>query len=186
MRNVITQTTSKQGVNFGAQFVAQFAIQSDAWHLLEPGADLAALPDYALLSLADWQAAHNKVAQDEEFDYAKYGVYLAPDQDPAVLKPWLAKLSLIAVQFPKFTDGRGYSIATLLRTRYGYTGELRAVGDVLRDQLFFMRRAGFDSYALREDLNAEKALAAFTDFSVMYQTSAAQNAPLFRRVQRGA
>jgi uncharacterized protein (DUF934 family) len=64
---------------------------------------------------------------------------------------------LIAVRFPKFGDGRGYSIARLLRERYGYRGELRAVGDVLRDQLLFMKRSGFDSFSLREDQDPDEA-----------------------------
>ena len=78
------------------------------------------------------------------------------------------KLALIAVRFPKFTDGRGYSIARVLR-RLGWQGELRAVGDVLRDQLFYMTRCGFDAFALRADQDAQAALTAFSDFSAPYQ-----------------
>ena len=72
------------------------------------------------------------------------------------------------MRFPKFTDGRGYSIARLLR-RLGWKGELRAVGDVLRDQLFYMTRCGFDAFALRDDQDAQVALTAFSDFSTPYQ-----------------
>ena len=82
------------------------------------------------------------------------------------------RLTLIAVEFPAFTDGRGYSTATLLRERYGYTGELRAVGDVLRDQIFLMSRSGFTTFALRDDQSVDKALAAFNDFSSYYQHAA--------------
>ena len=78
------------------------------------------------------------------------------------------QLALIAVRFPKFTDGRGYSIARLLR-RLGWKGELRAVGDVLRDQLFYMTRCGFDAFALRDDQDPQVALTAFSDFTVPYQ-----------------
>jgi uncharacterized protein (DUF934 family) len=87
----------------------------------------------------------------------------------------------ISINFPKFSDGRGYSTARLLRERYGYTGELRAVGDVLIDQLFFMKRCGFDTFALRDDQEVDVALAAFSTFSVCYQNDVADQRPLFRR-----
>lgn len=100
------------------------------------------------------------------------GVRLSPTDDPALIANDLDKLALIAVEFPAFADGRGYSTATLLRDRYGYKGELRAVGDVLRDQIFLMSRSGFTTFALREDQNVDKALAAFNDFSSYYQHAA--------------
>ena len=100
------------------------------------------------------------------------GVRLSPADDPALIKNDLEKLALIAIDFPAFTDGRGYSTATLLRERYGYIGELRAVGDVQRDQIFLMSRAGFTTYALRNDQSVEKSLAAFNDFSSYYQHAA--------------
>ena len=78
---------------------------------------------------------------------------------------------MVAVDFPKFADGRGYSIAYNLRARLGYTGELRAIGDVLRDQLFYMQRVGFDAFAVREDKNIHDALKGLTDFSEVYQAS---------------
>lgn len=89
--------------------------------------------------------------------------------------------SLIALDFPAFTDGRCYSHARLLRERYGYEGDLRAIGDVLRDQLFYMRRCGFDSFQLREDKDYEDALTAFNDFSVTYQAACDEPLPLYRR-----
>lgn len=87
----------------------------------------------------------------------------------------------ISINFPKFSDGRGYSAARLLRERYGYAGELRAVGDVLIDQLFFMKRCGFNTFALRDDQDVDVALAAFNTFSVCYQNDVADQRPLFRR-----
>ena len=88
---------------------------------------------------------------------------------------------MIAVNFPAFTDGRGFSSARALRARYGYKGEIRAIGDVLRDQLFFMRRCGFDAYAIRADRSPEDALASLTTSDDFYQTSVEQPLPLFRR-----
>ena len=85
------------------------------------------------------------------------------------------------MKFPKFGDGRGYSIARLLRERCGYRGELRAIGDVLYDHLYFMEQCGFDAFALRDDQDAREALAVFATFSDGYQTSVLRSSPLFRR-----
>lgn len=93
-------------------------------------------------------------------------------------------LPLIAYDFPKFVDGRGFSAAVLLRTRYGYKNELRAIGDVLRDKLYFMQRCGFDAYLIRADRSAEDALASLRDFSEPYQASVAEPQPLWRRHAR--
>jgi uncharacterized protein (DUF934 family) len=115
---------------------------------------------------------------------AEIGVWLASDERPEVLKDDINRFSVIAVDFPKFSDGRGYSIAYNLRARLGYTGELRAIGDVLRDQLFYMQRVGFDAFAPRPDREIEDALKGLSDFSEVYQTSFDRKQPLFRRVQR--
>ncbi|MFC0169647.1 DUF934 domain-containing protein [Pseudoduganella danionis] len=112
------------------------------------------------------------------------GVWFASDERPEPLKDDLAKFAVVAVDFPKFTDGRGYSIAYNLRTRLGWTGELRAIGDVLRDQLFSMQRVGFDAYAVRADRNIHDALKGLSDFSETYQASVDQKVPLFRRHTR--
>ena len=106
---------------------------------------------------------------------------LEPHEDPAALAARLASAARVEVNFPKFTDGRGYSQARLLRERYGYTGELRAVGDVQRDQLFYLSRMGFDAFLLREGEDARAALAALTEFSETYQASVERPQPLFRR-----
>jgi uncharacterized protein (DUF934 family) len=98
----------------------------------------------------------------------------------------LVNFELVAVHFPKFTDGRGYSTARLLHERLGWQGELRAMGDVLRDQLFLMARCGFDSFALRDDQDPQAALSAFRDFSVRYQSATDEPQPLFRRRQEAA
>ena len=108
-------------------------------------------------------------------------VVLEPSDDPRALAERLPGLKVIAINFPKYGDGRGYSIARLLRERYGYKGELRAIGVVARDHLQLMAQCGFDSFQLRDGEDAQAALAAFGDFSEAYQVSAAQPAPLFRR-----
>jgi len=111
------------------------------------------------------------------------GVWLASDEHPQDLRDDVDKLALIAVEFPVFTDGRGYSIAFTLRAHYGYRGELRAFGDVLRDQLFYMQRVGFDAFAVRADRDAHDALKGLGDFSESYQQSW-DKTPLFRRAYR--
>ncbi|MEO8144747.1 MAG: DUF934 domain-containing protein [Betaproteobacteria bacterium] len=106
---------------------------------------------------------------------------LEPADDPALVAAAVGIAGVIAVNFPKFSDGRGYSIGRLLRERYGYKGELRAVGEVARDHLQAMAQCGFDAFQLREGENPLEALKAFGDFTEQYQATAAQPAPLFRR-----
>ena len=106
---------------------------------------------------------------------------LEPHDDPATVAHRLGRVARIEVNFPKFSDGRGYSIARLLRERYGYKGELRAVGEVVRDHLYNMESAGFDAFLLREGEDAAEALGGFADFSEAYQTSVTRPVPLFRR-----
>ncbi|HWA38100.1 MAG TPA: DUF934 domain-containing protein [Burkholderiales bacterium] len=91
---------------------------------------------------------------------------LEPDQDVAAVADRLVHVERVEVHFPKFGDGRGFSIAKLLRERYGYKGELRAVGHVVRDHLGPMEAVGFDSFLLKEDEDAEIALGAFSDFPI--------------------
>ena len=106
---------------------------------------------------------------------------LEPTDDPALVAGAVGVAGVIAINFPKFGDGRGYSIARLLRERYGYKGELRAVGEVARDHLHAMAQCGFDAFQLREGENPQEALKAFGDFSEQYQATTAQPLPLFRR-----
>jgi uncharacterized protein (DUF934 family) len=106
---------------------------------------------------------------------------LEPADDPAAFAGAIAVAKVIAVDFPKFSDGRGYSVGRLLRERYSYKGELRAVGEVARDHLQAMAQCGFDAFQLREGEDPQEALKAFGDFSDSYQATAAQPLPLFRR-----
>jgi uncharacterized protein (DUF934 family) len=106
---------------------------------------------------------------------------LEPADDPAAFAARLAGLRIVAVRFPKFADGRGYSIGRLLRERHGYRGELRAVGEVARDHLQLLAQCGFDAFELRAGEDVADALGAFDDLSESYQATAAQPLPLFRR-----
>lgn len=132
-----------------------------------------------LVPLSVWKARKEDLIRREWEQGAPYGVWLGPADDAAQLAGDLEDFAVIAVDFPKFTDGRGYSIATLLRTRYGYRNELRAIGDVGRDQLNYLFRAGFDAWATKQE--PEQALAGLDDFTEAYQAAANQPLPLFRR-----
>ena len=164
-------------------------IANDSWQLLEGSAacwlavgEDGFVPDFPKHADLIAPLALLQVRGAELLNrFGRTGVVLEPHEDPAAIAPVLERISLVAVRFPKFGDGRGYSIARLLRERHGYRGELRAVGDVLRDQLLFMKRSGFDSFSLRDDQDPGEAIAAFGEFSEEYQASNTQPQPLFRR-----
>ncbi len=99
----------------------------------------------------------------------KLGLRLPNDAPVESIARDLDRFDLVVLHFPKFTDGRAYSQARLLRGRYGYKGELRATGEVLRDQLLFMRRCGFDRFAVGERAIREDWAKAFAEFDVFYQ-----------------
>ena len=159
-------------------------VVSDDWTVLRLAEDQVAetidVPaGKIIVPLAVWLAQRDALIGRSEL-----GVWIPSDGRPESIKDDLPRFKVIAVDFPKFADGRGYSIAYNLRARLGYEGELRAIGDVLRDQLFYMSRVGFDAFATREDRNIHDALKGLTDFSEAYQTSWDQKTPLFRRAQR--
>ena len=168
-------------------------IAVDTWRRLEAAADgsLPAIPVTGdiIVPLALWQASASALLARNT---GRLGICLDSHEEPAQVADSLEAFSLIAVNFPQFTDGRGYSTARLLRERYGWSGELRAIGDVLRDQLFYLSRCGFDSFLLAEEQHApqedllrsvQEALTAFGDFTDAYQTSVERPLPLFRRRQ---
>src|SRR5215469_10661279 len=109
------------------------------------------------------------------------GVLWPNDRRIAELAPWLGHLALVALQFPKFRDGRAYSQALLLREAYGFRGTLRATGDVLRDQFHFLIRAGFDSFEVKKPADARVFAEAASRYSVVYQPSADGRIPALRR-----
>ena len=156
-------------------------VEIDTWETvgLPPHEDLSLpLPSgAAIVPLSLWKERRDELAARR----VPIGVWLKPDDDPAAIAADLDQFSMVAVHFPKFADGRGYSTAALLRTRYGYRGELRAFGDVGRDQLFYLARCGFDAFKLAPHRDPEDALASFTDFTIRYQGSVDDPVPLFRK-----
>ncbi|UIN19917.1 DUF934 domain-containing protein [Herbaspirillum frisingense] len=168
------------------EIIKNKTVVSDDWSVLRlaegESAESVTIPEgRVIVPLKVWQAQGEALKSRPEI-----GVWLASDERAEELKGQLENFRVVAVDFPKFADGRGYSIAYNLRARLGYAGELRAIGDVLRDQLFYMQRVGFDAFAVRADKNIHDAVKGLTDFSEKYQTSWDEKNPLFRRVKREA
>ncbi len=155
----------------------------DTWKTLEIGPDetpeTLALPSGdVIFPLAVWLARKNEIISCNK----RIGLLLQPEERVEDIAGDLEYFIVIAVNFPKFVDGRGYTTASLLRQRYDYQGELRAVGDILHDQLYYLKRVGFDAWALKEGKSTAYALEkGFTPFSDAYQTSTDQPEPYFRR-----
>ncbi len=127
-----------------------------------------------IVTLARWRADRDRLAGRNQ----PLGVRLKSDQSPASIADDLDRFAVIALEFPKFTDGRAYSYARLLRERYGYEGEVRAVGNVLRDQFLFMHRCGFDAFEVADDKMADAWLEAISEFDVFYQPAADDRTPV--------
>ncbi len=134
-----------------------------------PVADDAALPDGAVLvSLARFQKERDTLLARN----TPIGVKLASDQNPQVLADDISRLSLVALEFPKFRDGRAFSWARILRTRLGFTGEIRAVGDFLFDQVNYQHRVGFDAWEVPDHFTTEMFHKALNEMTDVYQPSA--------------
>ena len=128
-----------------------------------------------ILSLARFQAEGDRLLSDGR----SVGVRLKSDEEVEALAYDLPRLSVVALEFPKFRDGRAYSNARLLRQRYGFAGEVRAVGDVLREQAHFMLRCGFDAFEPADGTGAQQWEAATRRFRHVYQRAADSREPAF-------
>lgn len=155
------------------------SIRHDEWVVVPRPADGESLdvPHQPALIPADLWLAGKEHFEDRD----DIGVWLDSHEEPEMLAGVANELPVIAVNFPKFSDGRGYSIARILRERLHYRHELRAVGDVLLDQLQFMKRCGFDTYVLRADKDINKAVRCLNFFTQGYQAATDTDVPLFRR-----
>jgi uncharacterized protein (DUF934 family) len=139
----------------------------DTWHDTDDLTDVQALAALGpvIVDLDVWQQNRNAVLALG----GTLGLRLAPGQTPDIVAADLHHFALIALEFARFTDGRAYSQARLLRQRHGFKGELRAVGEVLRDQLTFMLRCGFDSFSVGTERQAQNILDAVAEFAHWYQ-----------------
>ena len=164
-----------------ATIIKNRQLREDNWQLLEGPLDgrSSAIPPEGdmIVPLALWTGEREALLARK----ARVGVWLQGSEDPERIVADLPRLPLVAIHFPKQVDGRGYSTARLLRERHGYRGELRAIGDVQRDQLLFLARCGFDAFALKQGADLQAALSAFSEFSETYQASVDSPLPLFRR-----
>ena len=156
----------------GSKLIKDRRLIADTWQILQ-SEDSVPSEGNVIVPLNVWREQSPSLNDRN----GSTGVWLAPADEPSEIGDLP---TLIAVHFPAFTDGRGYSTARLLRQRYGFVGELRAFGDILRDQLYELARCGFDSFVLRDDQDPHEALRAFEDFSETYQ-AAADRGPLFDR-----
>jgi uncharacterized protein (DUF934 family) len=131
----------------------------------------------------------NRNALQTRITNGEVGIWLATHEVLEELANAVADLNalpIIAIFVERFADGRIFSLGNLLRTRYGYKNTLRSFGDVLRDQLFFQKRSGFDQFVIRADRSANDAIASLNDFSAPYQGAVDEPQPVFRRYNRGA
>ena len=145
----------------------------DPWARLDEAAAIPAEGD-VIVDLARWRAERVGLLARS----GRLGVRLESDQSPAEIAEDLDHFHVIALEFPKFTDGRAYSSARLLRERYGYKGELRAVGNVLRDQLLFMHRCGFDAFEVSDEAGPDAWRQALAEISVWFQPTADGRTPV--------
>lgn len=158
------------------QLIRQREIVTDEWRHADE--DPQGGPHRALiLPFARW-----KEEKDRWWLWdGRLGVRLGPTDPVAALEHDFLRVSLVALEFGGLAEGRGYSQAQLLRKRYKFTGELRAVGKIQRDQLFYMARCGFDSFELPANTKLEEAIQSLDDFSVAYQGATDAGLSLQRR-----
>jgi uncharacterized protein (DUF934 family) len=152
-----------------SRLIRQGTITDDVW--VPVNQDIALPAPGQICNLVQWLQLANKSGS---------GVQLESDQEPTPLFDFLEQIELVVINFPVFTDGRGFSYARDLRER-GYRGELRASGHFIRDQLTYLRRCGFDAFQMLDESGLEAALASLSDFSEYYQAAIDQPLPLFRR-----
>lgn len=164
------------------KLVKDGAITDNRWTLVTEAEGFTAPEGPVIVPLSVWQA---QKAQLQE--RADVGVWLDSDETAEQLADAVDTLPLIALNFPVFKDGRPFSTARLLRERYGFTGELRAVGHIIRDQLCYMRRCGFNAFDFGDqEIDLEQAAESLNDFTEYYQASVDEPLPIFRRRTRSA
>lgn len=145
------------------------------WQVLDESQELIA--GNILVPLSSWNQHQSAIAERQ----SDVGVWLKTTEQPNDIQGDINAIPIIAVQFDAFADGRGFSIGTLLRERLQYKGEVRAIGKVIRDQLSYLARCGFNAFDLDEHYDEKAALASLKDFSENYQAALDQPQPLFRR-----
>ncbi len=159
-----------------SQIIRKRAVVADDFVHVADDADLPGPGSQPIVTLARYTKQGGELIER----YPRLGVRVPSDKLPQDIAN-INRLALIAIEFPKFTDGRGYSVGRMLRERHGFTGELRAVGSVLRDNLNYMERCGFDAFELKAGKSLESALEAFGELSATYQAAVDDKRPIYRR-----
>jgi uncharacterized protein (DUF934 family) len=154
------------------------AVADNNWTVLQQPVESIPAGDI-LVPLNYWLEHRVELKQQS----GQVGVWLDSDEEVESLADDLPQLPVVALNFPKFVDGRGFSSARLLRDRYDYQGEVRAIGNIIQDQLFMLQRCGFSQFSLANDIDLEAAAKSLNDFSDGYQTAADQAEPLFKRLR---
>jgi uncharacterized protein (DUF934 family) len=170
----MTEPTNTAAASAG-RIIKDGAVVDDNWQLLRQVAE-DGLPSGPIIVPLDYWLQQ----RDALLARGEVGVWLSSEQPPAPLAADLHQIPVIAVDFPLFTDGRGFSYGRALREQLGYTGELRAVGQFIRDQMYYLSRCGFNAYAI-ETADPEKAVESLNDFSDSYSAGVDQPLPWFRR-----
>jgi uncharacterized protein (DUF934 family) len=147
-------------------------VVADTWQHADDETSLPAAAG-AIVSLARWQSERLALIGRN----APLGIRLTSEERAEDIADDLDCFDVIALEFPTFKDGRAYSTARLLRERYHFKGELRAVGQILRDQLAFLERCGFDAFEYAGDTPADIALNAFNEINVVYQSATDRRRP---------
>lgn len=150
------------------------AVTDDNWQVLD--AEATEVPEGAVIvPLSLWNGQKDTLAQRGQL-----GVWLNSDESPQLIADSLDNFDVVAINFPAFADGRGFTYGRELRQQHNYQGEVRAIGGFIRDQLYFLNRCGFNAFAL-DGVDLDKALDSFADFSDAYQAAIDQPEPLFKR-----
>lgn len=150
------------------------AIVDDTWQLV--AADATQIPEGAvIIPLALWNEQRQQLSGRDHL-----GIWLNSDESPQLIADCLDQFAVVAVNFPAFADGRGFSYARELREQHDYKGEIRAIGSFIRDQLFYLKRCGFNAFSL-QGVDLQSALESFGDFSESYQAAIDVAEPLFMR-----
>lgn len=154
------------------KLIKNHQVIDDDWQWLLDGCER--IPDGPIvISLSLWES------RNRDFKHCKHlGLYLDSDQPPELIADSLACFALIAINFPQLTDGRGFSYARALREQYDFKGELRAVGNFVVDQLFYLQRCGFDTFSFTDDATAQQALCYLRPFTYTYQSMLSEGKPL--------
>ena len=159
-----------------AQLLKEGQVIDNSWTtVLEDAGDLPS--GDILLPLQRWLQQDSNLSKHQ----GSVGVWIDGNEEIESVAEQLVSAPVVAIRFPKFVDGRGFSVARLLRERYQYQGEIRAIGEIIRDQLYLLQRCGFNAFEFGAEVNLAEASKSLADFSDAYQVAVDQPVPLFKR-----